>query len=377
MRYYYEGIKIVLVNFPLLVLFVALPLFIFSYRKHGALLFWRALLLYSFLFYILCIYALVVYPLPDPDVVAAMQGPRTQLHLFQFVTDFKQSSVLVLGDRSTYYPALRQPYIYQPVFNIMMTVPFGMYMRYYMKQNFWQTILWTLLLSLSFEFIQLTAVFGMYTRPYRLFDVDDLFLNTMGGVIGFIFLTPFMRILPSEEQLRKWAESQNFTITYTRRAFAWIIDYTFLILIAFLVQFLLKYMELPQIIPYSYIAILLMYNILFVYWTDGHTLGKHIVGIKIVTPSFERISLQAVLIRNGLLHFIYPLIGTTGFAICFKLFNRGGRKSQLVGIIGCILLLSIPLLSLMYHAANKTKRLVYEVCSNTHVINDLPARTID
>lgn len=43
----------------------------------------------------------------------------------------------------------------------------------------------TLGLSLVFELTQLSGLFGLYPRPYRLADVDDLMTNTLGGMVGY------------------------------------------------------------------------------------------------------------------------------------------------------------------------------------------------
>ncbi|MCG5648116.1 VanZ family protein, partial [Oliverpabstia sp. DFI.9.49] len=43
----------------------------------------------------------------------------------------------------------------------------------------YKTFILSFLLTLSFELIQRSALFGLYPRPYRLFDVDDLMINTL------------------------------------------------------------------------------------------------------------------------------------------------------------------------------------------------------
>lgn len=84
----------------------------------------------------------------------------------------------------TWIAALKAPTVIQPVFNIFLTLPFGFYMKYYFQRSWKQTILLTFCLSLFFELTQLSGLYGFYPRPYRLFDVDDLLLNTTGGIVG-------------------------------------------------------------------------------------------------------------------------------------------------------------------------------------------------
>ena len=44
----------------------------------------------------------------------------------------------------------------------------------------------TFLLSLTIELAQLTGLFFTYPGSYRLFDVDDLMANTLGGFLGTV-----------------------------------------------------------------------------------------------------------------------------------------------------------------------------------------------
>lgn len=64
-------------------------------------------------------------------------------------------------------------------------MPFGVYLRYYFKQDLKRTILFSFLLSLFYELTQLSALYGIYSGPYRLADVEDLICNTMGGAVGW------------------------------------------------------------------------------------------------------------------------------------------------------------------------------------------------
>lgn len=64
--------------------------------------------------------------------------------------------------------------------NVAAFMPFGALIRWVVnKKVFWyQAVLYTLLFSLSVELLQLVARVGV-------FDVDDLILNTLGGLFGF------------------------------------------------------------------------------------------------------------------------------------------------------------------------------------------------
>ena len=64
--------------------------------------------------------------------------------------------------------------------NIIEFVPFGALIRWVINRSvrWYQVLGYTFLLSLSVEVLQLIAKVGV-------FDVDDLLLNSLGGLIGF------------------------------------------------------------------------------------------------------------------------------------------------------------------------------------------------
>lgn len=64
--------------------------------------------------------------------------------------------------------------------NIIAFIPFGALIRWVINRSvkWYQVVGYTFLLSLSVEILQLIAKVGV-------FDVDDLILNTFGGLIGF------------------------------------------------------------------------------------------------------------------------------------------------------------------------------------------------
>lgn len=60
---------------------------------------------------------------------------------------------------------------------------------------------YTFLLSLFFELTQLTGLYFIYSRPYRLFDVDDLMINMLGGILGYFIMNKLKVLLPSREEI--------------------------------------------------------------------------------------------------------------------------------------------------------------------------------
>lgn len=52
-----------------------------------------------------------------------------------------------------------------------------------------------------FELTQVTGLYFIYPRGYRLFDVDDLIANTLGGLAGYFVAAPFLKFLPTRAEL--------------------------------------------------------------------------------------------------------------------------------------------------------------------------------
>ena len=137
-----------------------------------------------FLFYVLCVLALVFFPLPDAAQAAKLSTYRIQLVPFQFVADFLRETPLVFSDARTYLPALLDRTVLQVVCNILMLMPFGMYLRYVCGLDVGRVALASLAFSAFIELGQLTGLFFVFRGSYRLCDVDDLMLNTLGGLLG-------------------------------------------------------------------------------------------------------------------------------------------------------------------------------------------------
>ena len=213
-----DPLQIALVMFPIIAFFSVIPYMIFQYRKHGSVSTFRTLVIFSFIYYLLNAYFLVILPLPDRASVNTTYREMMQLRPFQFIFDLVDKSTFRLFDPNTYIHALTQPVFTQLVFNVLLTVPFGFYMRYYFKKNLKETLLLSTLLSLFFEISQLSGLFFIYPGPYRLFDVDDLLLNTLGGFVGYLTVPFFAAFLPSRESIDESSQLKAHTVSLIKRA---------------------------------------------------------------------------------------------------------------------------------------------------------------
>lgn len=213
---YLISIKVAILIFPILAYLITLPYMIVNYRKYGSINKLRTLILYSFILYLLTVYLLVTLPLPNPDSVHASYKEMLNPVTFAFVMDFIKANPFVLFKPATWFMALKHPIFYVPAFNVLMLIPFGMYLRYYFKCSFKKTMLLTALLSLFFELTQLSGLYFIYPGPYRLGDIDDIIQNTIGGCIGYALGWFAVCLLPSREEIDEKALQEGSRVSGIR-----------------------------------------------------------------------------------------------------------------------------------------------------------------
>ncbi|SDE10435.1 VanZ family protein [Auraticoccus monumenti] len=145
-----------------------------SYRWRGGLSTRRLLLWFAALVYFWAIWTYTLLPLPSPD---AVRCAGTNVRLGAFLDDIGEA---ISGPGT----ALTAPGVLQVVLNVALFVPLGFLLRVLGRRGVPAAGLVGLALSLLVELTQLTGVWGAYRCAYRVFDVDDLFLNTVGAVVG-------------------------------------------------------------------------------------------------------------------------------------------------------------------------------------------------
>lgn len=296
---YVEVIKYAVLFFPILCMLLTVPFLMHHYRKYGSITFSRFLLVFSFFFYLLCVYFLVVTPMPTRAEVLNYNGPRYNLKPFFVVQEMFFSGEFNILKPETYYLIFNQSYV-EPLFNILMTIPFGIYLRYYFKCGFIKTLILSFLLSLFFELTQLSGLYFLYPRSYRLCDINDLINNTTGGVIGF-FIAPLFSFLPSRESIDDKSYLNGRTVSVLRKGVALIIDYFFIITIC---VFLIMLFHLRNI-ECVYILFSLIVFAILPYFSSGYTFGKWLMKYRLVGSGLDSsIPLYKHLFKWFILHFI-------------------------------------------------------------------------
>lgn len=115
-------------------------------------------------------------------------------------------------------------------------MPFGIYLRYFFKGSRKKTVILTLALSLFYELTQLSGLYFIYPRPYRLADVDDLITNTLGGYLGYLIAPKITAFLPSADRMKEVAYQRSEHVSILRRMFAAALDCLILEVLFFVVM---------------------------------------------------------------------------------------------------------------------------------------------
>lgn len=212
------------VIYPVIAALLMLPYVAYNYHKYGSIFSLRIVIVSSFMLYMLCVYCLVILPLPTGEAAAKLHGHRMQLVPFKFVRDILKNSGFVLTQPDTWLSLINHSAFITTVLNVLMTVPFGVYLRYYFRCNWQKTLVLSLSLSLFFELTQLSGLYFIYPGSYRLFDVDDLMTNTLGGMLGYLLARPLTCWLPDRESLDAASFARGQRVSLLRRLLALIYD---------------------------------------------------------------------------------------------------------------------------------------------------------
>ncbi|MGV9772453.1 VanZ family protein [Streptosporangium sp. NPDC003464] len=194
MEIYLTQAKIALLLAPLAIALLLLPFVSRQYGRFGQIGRWSGFVTAVLVLYACGVVAFTLFPLPEvtPDFCAIRQSlatPRWQ----------PLSSVqdVIRENAGRGLPAaLYSRSVLQIVFNVALFVPLGFFLRYRQGLGVARTLMISLAGSLAIELTQLTGLWGLYPCAYRLFDLDDLIINTAGAGLGWTLAGPAARLLP-------------------------------------------------------------------------------------------------------------------------------------------------------------------------------------
>jgi glycopeptide antibiotics resistance protein len=285
--------------FPLVVLVVMLPVAVVSYRRRGRAGGWTTLVFYCFLFYLLAAVLQTVVPLPsDPAGYCATQNYAStpQLRPFYFVQVLQERA---RGDWSL-ASVLHYGAIWSTALNVALLAPLGFFLRYLVGMRFLAAAAVSFGVSLLFELTQLTGLWFVYPCAYRLFSVDDLMLNTVGAVLGWLVAGPVGKLVPvlePDRERRRYATR----VTVSRRLFALLADVVGFAVLTGLVVGLIVLFGGSTTGRGPVIAVLAGVWFLLVPALTGSTVGKRAMLLRVAKTSGRRAGPVSLLVRNGVL----------------------------------------------------------------------------
>jgi len=358
---------------PFIAIIFTEPFVYFQYRKNDIIDVVRCAQFYLLITFTLCAYFLTMLPFPSIESVAKLTSPRSQLIPFYWVYDLGTNSGIEIADWKTVFPALKSGIMLGVVFNILMLFPSGFLARSLYKIDFLKTCLIGFIISLIFELTQLSGLFFIYPRPYRVFDVDDLIQNTLGFVFGaaVAFFIESRNANNANLTIRQGGE-----VSFRRRFKVDVIDQTILLLITIgLIIFLNKQYPFFKNHPYRsfpvyFLLIIVLNEVLAIitYATNGKSLGMQIIGLRLRDIDGNRISLSQCIARD----FVY--------AICFNIplligwFILLSQNRRIIVSILCtsisallVFLYTCFLLSIALYVITHGEKMIYEKLSNTHL----------
>lgn len=169
-----SGLVAIVVGF-LVAIAAFVPFVAVSYRRRGEMTLGRSLMWLAAVVYAMALWTYTLLPLPNPaDMVCA--GIQTTPG--QFVSDILDEGI---GGPSA---LLHNRAFLQVALNVMLFMPLGWFIRHLGGHGVVVATLTGLVASALIETTQVTGIWGMYECAYRVFDVDDLIMNTAGALLG-------------------------------------------------------------------------------------------------------------------------------------------------------------------------------------------------
>jgi len=323
MSSYSYSIQTAILLFPIVALVFTLPYLFYQYHRYGSVNSYRTVIIYSFLLYLMVTYFLVILPLPSVSFVAKMTTPNYNLLPFHFIAEILEKTSFHVSDFATYFPTLKNPVVYEALFNILLVVPFGIYLHYYFKKDFKQTLFLSFSLSLFFELTQLTGLYFIYPRSYRVFDVDDLILNTLGGVLGYVLSFVLLKFLPHREDIDRISLENGKKVSAVKRYLCIFAD----LFVVFVFLFSL-FVLLNNFINLSYtFVVILLLIVLFLYYVvltsilNGKTLVMSYFHLRFV--SSKKLKWYHFLVYYFLICFEFIVVPFIVIFVGFIMYTRG------------------------------------------------------
>ena len=357
-----KAIYITLQVAPILALLIILPHTIINYSRQKKINVRWETYIYIFVLYLICAYFMTMLPLPSEGYFDVIPPLSEQVQLIPFNCFFETN-------------LLRSPVAAAVIIlNLFLTVPLGVFMRFLFGFKFVKTTLSGFIFSLLCEITQITGLFFIYPAPYRVFDVDDLIINTLGAIVGY-FITPLiLRIIPKlddgSKQVTQGSEASFFqrcAATLSDIVIISVISVTLIACIPHIREMLSNNDSLFRI-P-IFLGIFLLIGALYSFILSENMLGYKLTGLKLLQKGGKKVSRLRAALRSVV---IYSLVVGIPLAVTFLLTvntEYAGLMSVLWVLIGAILMVCAAaiILEMAFNAVTHGSSMIYDRIFNTYV----------
>ena len=357
-----KAIYITLQVAPILALLIILPHTIINYSRQKKINVRWETYIYIFVLYLICAYFMTMLPLPSEGYFDVIPPLSEQVQLIPFNCFFETN-------------LLRSPVAAAVIIlNLFLTVPLGVFMRFLFGFKFSKTMLSGFVFSLLCEITQITGLFFIYPAPYRLFDVDDLIINTLGAVVGY-FITPLMlRILPKLDD-GSTQVTQGSEASFFQRCAATLSDIVIISVISVTlaacippVREMLSNNDSLFRIP-IFLGIFLLVGALYSFILSENMLGYKLTGLKLLQKGGKRVSRLRASMRSVV---VYSIVVGIPLGVTFLLnvnTEYAGILSVLWVFIAALLMMCAAaiILEMAFNAVTHGSSMIYDRIFNTYV----------
>lgn len=348
---------------PFIALIFALPYTVYGYIRTQKVDVWRCTYLYIFCLYFLCAYFVTWLPLPTAETFAKLKPMSEFIQLVPFQSFLDIERKTLLRDLAII------------LFNVAMTMPLGYFLREFFQISLKKTILLGFLTSLLYEVTQLTGLFFIYPRAYRIFDIDDLIINTLGAYLGYVVAPLVSGLLPQVSDTRNHRLVQGSEVAFAQRGIAAAIDFLIVLAAAVLVIVLVPVLQVPM----TSRASLLRFPLFFAFFMSlaigysallgGRSLGYRLTGLRLMTGSNQPASRLQCTLRTVIM---YIGVFSIPFWVLFFMSiytEYTGARSILWVLISALLMMCAAknLLEMMFNAVTNGSSMFYDRYLKTHV----------
>lgn len=358
---------------PFLAIILTFPYVVYEYREKENINVTRCAEVYLMIAFTFAAYFMTMLPFPSFSDVARMSSSYVQIIPFYCIYDFWMNSGLVISDWKTVLPAIGSGPMLGIVFNIIMLLPSGFFYGRLLRPRKRNIIIIGFVISLVFELTQLSGLFFIYPRPYRIFDIDDLMQNTFGFLLGAEIAKHCDWLLKREFN---FTVRQGGEVSFRRRFVADVVDQSILYVIVVITVYMARrnihfFRHHPLKAFPVYFSFILFLNVILgvvTYISNGKTIGMRLRALQLRDLNGHPLRLWQCIVRDfaKALYINQPLL-----ILWFVILSRDRHilvSIFFTGISALLVFFYVWMnLSLVLHIISHGEKLIYEKISSTHL----------